>query len=670
MVRHTRLFLMLGAVLIPTGAASQVVRPASLLTQQRPAPGTVLEQVAGLEVRDVPLLTALTELERRSGLALAYSPSLLPNPSVSCACRDSTVAGALRTLLARTGFTFRQAEQQVVLLLGPTVSPGSSPSRSAPVRPLPSEAPTLPPAVITGRILTEGQTPLAGALVTLASAGRSVLSNTDGRYRIVVPEGAVVQGADTLAVTLLGYNERRIPFTLQQGEIVLDVILTVDAVQLDEILVTGTAGNQARGAQAAVISRIDAADVVDVAPVSNVTQVLEGRVPGITITPGSGTTGAASRINIRGAASLSLSNQPLVFIDGIRMNSRQRELLDVGGQTLSALNDLNPSDIRRIEIVKGPAAATLYGADASAGVIQIFTKRGMAGAQGLTQTASLEYGLVEPNFTPRANYAACPAELTDPAAGHPLCAGLEPLAIVSDNPLARQGAFSDGYGTSFRYSARGGGDGYGYYASFGADDEDGTTRNNSLERRTGRVNFNWTANPDLTFDAAIGLSHNEVRLPPGDQFSYGYMIGAGLGSPLTVRTAQDGTLAGGWLFGNESVESLSGILSKVTTKRATPSVRLQYSPTAWFTNRLTLGGDISQSTALQFFPKNDRGWYSGDQANGWVQSVRSNTDLYTVDYLGNIRTTFGEDDQFSSDLSFGSQFISRTTGSSWPRASG
>lgn len=646
--------------LAPAGAHAQDVKVAS--GESRPA-ASLLDAPARLDIRQVPLIDALARLEQTAGLALAYSPSLLPRVTVSCACTDSTVASALRAILAGTGFSFSESEQQVILVPEPAAAPRElrEPRVEVAARaPSQSAAAAQEPAVVMGRVTTASAAPLAGALVSVVGADRSTLSDANGRFRIVIPEARISAAGDTLLVTLLGYADRRVPFEFGPGDVRLEVAMQVDAMQLGEILVTGTAGNQKRGAQAAVISRIDAEEVLERAPVSTVTQVLRGRVPGIGVADGSGTSGTASRINIRGAASLSLSNEPLVFIDGVRMESRQRQLVDVGGQTMSALNELNPDDIVRIEVVKGPAAATLYGADASAGVIQIFTKQGEAGVDAMVQTLSVEYGTIEPNFTPYTNYARCPGSLVDPGVGHPLCAGLTAGDVVTDNPMIRQAAFRDGQATSLQYSIRGGGDAYGYYASFGADDEDGTTRNNSLERRTGRVNFDWIANDELSFNARMGLARNEVHLPPGDQSSYGYMIGAGLGSPLTLRTAADGGLAGGWLLGNESVEAISSITSEVSTLRVTPSAQVRYNPVPWLTNRLTLGADVSESVAQQLYPRNDQGWYSGEQGNGWVQSGRSSTQLYTVDYLGNITTSFGGDDRFTSDLSFGSQFISRT----------
>src|SRR5207247_6463697 len=116
--------------------------------------------------------------------------------------------------------------------------------------------------------------------------------------------------------------------------------------------------------------------------------VLQSKLPGVTVTQGSGATGAAPRIRIRGASSISLSNDPLVFIDGIRVDSRITNSssgggggssTSSGGQGVSRLNDLNPEDISGIEGVEGPAAATVYGGDALAGRLPVINQAGPCG---------------------------------------------------------------------------------------------------------------------------------------------------------------------------------------------------------------------------------------------------------------------------------------------------
>ena len=154
-------------------------------------------------------------------------------------------------------------------------------------------------------------------------------------------------------------------------------------VQLDEIVSTAT-GEQRKLEVANAVSTIDAAKIAEESPITEFGNLISGRAAGVQVLKSGGTTGTGTRIRIRGSNSISLSNEPLYYIDGIRMESNSSSLsLDVGGTigggATSAINDLNPDDIESIEIVKGPAAATLYGIQASNGVVKITTKRGTAG---------------------------------------------------------------------------------------------------------------------------------------------------------------------------------------------------------------------------------------------------------------------------------------------------
>src|SRR4051812_15487228 len=270
---------------------------------------------------------------------------------------------------------------------------------------------------IAGRA-TDAQSgsPLEAVTIAVQGTQLAAITGPDGTFRI----GRVPNGSRVITARRIGYAAGTRTITASDGQTTtVDFALQTSAVNLQEVVVTGTAGNQTRAAQGAVVSTINASEVTTVAPVSSVTQVLEGRVAGVNVTTGSGTTGTAPRINIRGAASISLSNEPLVFIDGIRTYSGQRNdvaiggsahgLERLGGQSVTALNDLNPDDIESIEVVKGPAAATLYGADASAGVIQIITKKGRLGARGFRQNITTEWNQIQPNFTPLPLYGTCGA---------------------------------------------------------------------------------------------------------------------------------------------------------------------------------------------------------------------------------------------------------------------
>jgi TonB-linked SusC/RagA family outer membrane protein len=531
--------------------------------------------------------------------------------------------------------------------------------------PAPARQQAAEPATTTGRVTNTAGGPVAGATVSLPGLTLATITNTDGFFRLVVPEDKVTARDDTLEVKRLGYSEQRVPFALRPGAITVNVVMREVAVALQEIVVTGTAGNQTRAAQGAVVASIDAASVTSKAPVSTVTDVLSGRVAGVNISGTSGTTGASPRINIRGATSISLSNAPLVFIDGVRVSSGKRTdvgnyhgLGGLGGQSVTALNDLNPDDIASVEVVKGPAASTLYGADASAGVIQIITKKGRAGAGRFTQNITGEWNSIDPNFTPYAAYGTCIEPFTQPG-GPDLCQGQAPGTIVSDNPLERGNLFRNGHMQSLQYNAQGGGDDYGYFVSGNVQNEVGTSPNNYYYRRTGRTSFTWDATSKLTIDAMVGLSSNDYRVPQGDDANYGYLTQAGFfASPFLVSLGSDGKRSGGMQL---PIDGLTAITNRIRTTRLTPSAQLHFRPFDWLTNRLTVGGDLSSTHATTFFPTNDENWYNGDQADGYVEDVQSPIHIYTIDYLGTIHNSFGSGGRMASDLSFGSQYIHSTT---------
>jgi TonB-linked SusC/RagA family outer membrane protein len=516
--------------------------------------------------------------------------------------------------------------------------------------------------VITGHVTSEGGVAIPLANVLLTGSRLAATTSDAGVYRLVVRGG--VGRTDTLRVLRIGYRAVNRVVTLASGAMTVDFAMAAQATALEQVVVTGTAGNQERKAQPAVVASIDGADVLAKAPVLGVTELLTARTPGVSITQGSGTTGSDSRITIRGHSSISLTNSPLVFVDGIKVFSGSRNTPSgVGGQAIDGLSDLNPDDIESIEVVKGPAAATLYGSDATSGVIQIITKRGRQGSRSFFQRVTTEYDNIDPNFTPPTNYYRCLTADVAATSASFLCKGQAVGTIVSDNPLVREDAFNNGWTGVLNYSARGSGESFGAFVSASAENEQGTTRNNILNRRTGRVNFNWAASPKMNLEAGVGVSRADVKLPPGDQANQGYLIGAGFGSPRTVVQNADGTISGGWLSATESVAMISAIVNENLSVRLTPNAVIRYTPFSWFTNVVTLGGDYVRQNSTTFYPKNDKNWYSATQNTGSVSVSGGDGTQYTVQYQGNVNRRFGRADWISSDLSFGSQWINNVVNS-------
>ncbi|PHX64760.1 MAG: hypothetical protein CK550_08250, partial [Gemmatimonadetes bacterium] len=274
---------------------------------------------------------------------------------------------------------------------------------------LPSRALLAQTGTISGKV-TDAATalPVADARVVISGTTFEAQTNKDGDYRLT----NVKPGRTGVSVFRLGYKASRDSVVVVAGQTAsLNIKMTQSVINLSEVVVTGTAGNQERKAQAALVASVKASDIIRDAPITSVANLLQSRVPGVALSTQSGTAGSANTIRIRGASSINLSNSPLLFIDGVRINEGQ---IGSGqsGQQFDRMNDINPEEIESIEVVKGPAAATLYGADASAGVIQIITKKGRAGSTSFQQTLRYEMGSSElANYTPPTNYGNCTAAL-------------------------------------------------------------------------------------------------------------------------------------------------------------------------------------------------------------------------------------------------------------------
>ncbi|HEY8174699.1 MAG TPA: SusC/RagA family TonB-linked outer membrane protein [Gemmatimonadaceae bacterium] len=505
---------------------------------------------------------------------------------------------------------------------------------------------------ISGTVTDAGNgQPLNGVRVLVAGTALQGTTDLRGIYRIAnVPAGEV-----RLSVRRIAYKAAEKVFTLAAGqESTQNFALTGSAVTLEEVVVTGTAGDQKRKAQGAQVSEISVSDVLSNAPVRTFEQVLQSRSPGVSVTLASGTSGAFSSIRIRGGASISLSNEPLIYVDGIQIASGSGNTFGVGGQATGRLSELNPQDFESVEIVKGPAAATLYGANASAGVIQIITKKGRQGSR-MTQSLFVTHDNVEPAFTPPSNYAFCTPATIAPASTNPLCRGKTTTTLVSDNPLVRESAFRTGNAQDVQWSGRGGGTNFGYYISGNYGKENGTTPNNGFDRRGGRVNFNFTPTSKLSFDANVGMNRANFVLPDNDNNVYGYLGGGLLGTPLT-RT-DNGSGSNGWFGAERDVKAIRAIENDQQTHRTISTATVNYVPLSWWTHRVVVGADWLRDETRRFFPKNSRGSYQGLSNTGDINENREGEERYTFDYLSNMRLSTNQ--ELTHNVSVGFQTLDR-----------
>jgi len=245
------------------------------------------------------------------------------------------------------------------------------------------------------------------------------------------------------------------------------------------------------------VTQVRAAETVELAHVANVQSLLNARSPGLIITPGTGMVGSGSQVRIRGSNSFSLSNQPLLYVDGVRVDNAQATgpaVQAFGSSVISRLNDFNPDDIESIEVIKGPAAATLYGTEASNGVIHIITKRGRQGAPAwnLTIRQGANWFMNSIERTP-VNY------WKDPNTGIIHSINLAKTEKERGTPLYRTGHVQ-----GYSLSLSGGSADVRYYLAGDFDNEEGAQWDNSQRRASLRANLNIMASPTLELAASVG----------------------------------------------------------------------------------------------------------------------------------------------------------------------
>jgi TonB-linked SusC/RagA family outer membrane protein len=427
--------------------------------------------------------------------------------------------------------------------------------------------------VVVGTV-TDARTlqPLAGAQVQVVGTNVGALSDARGRFRLEGLAGDQV----TLRVVMLGRRPLDLP--VRVGDTNVRVVLEEQAVALDELVVTGTAGGTQRRALGNSVAKIDAAEAVRLAAPPTTAALINARAPGVVMTAGTGMIGAGPRIRIRGAASYSLNDQPLIYVDGVRVNNQVASGLAVqgfGSGVVSRLNDINPDDIESIEIIKGPAAATLYGTEASNGVIQIITKRGAISER--------------PRFTLNVRQGA--NWFSNPEGRVPVTYWRNPQTgeILSQNIVAQENArgtpiFKTGHLQGYHLDVSGGGQALRYYVGVDYDYNQGIEPTNSQKKFSGRTNLLVNAGESLDIATSLGLTSSLTNLV-NEAGAGGIWFSTFFNTPELRNTPRRGFL----FIPPEAVWAVQQPKQNVT--RFTGSVQLNHRPFSWFSHRLTAGID-------------------------------------------------------------------------------
>ncbi len=229
---------------------------------------------------------------------------------------------------------------------------------------------------LQGNVTDDNGDPAPDVTVQIKNTNLGAVTDLSGDYILLANVNA---GSYTLVFRSLGLSTQEITLTLDtQAEVVNDVTMTIDILGLDQIVITGTGALTAKKRLGNTISTVSGLDIAESGAV-DVTGALSGKLAGIQVTQNSGDPAGGISVRLRSASTVNGSSDPLYIIDGVIVNNNSTNVLNITSVVQNRLSDLNPQDIDRIEVIKGAAAAAIYGSRASNGVVQIFTKRGRPG---------------------------------------------------------------------------------------------------------------------------------------------------------------------------------------------------------------------------------------------------------------------------------------------------
>jgi TonB-dependent starch-binding outer membrane protein SusC len=485
-----------------------------------------------------------------------------------------------------------------------------------------------------------GAHPLSEVQVTIVGTTLGDRTDARGHYRIT----GVASGTQQVRGQRIGLAAVTRSVAVNAGDtMTVDFALADAALSLDAVVVTGTAAESRKKEVGNAMATIDM-KALEVEPVKSTQDILAGRGPGITVMQNSGQPGAGGTIRLRGTNSITQSNAPIVYVDGVRIYSDPGPITPSARQSTLSMNDIKPDDIERIEIVKGAAATTLYGTQASGGVIQIFTKRGSSGAPQWNLDAGVGsnfMGHVGPSSDPTGLFLnECRGPNLHDAFGNMF---VDPTCPGSGSWLQR--------GTPQRYSlgVRGGANQLTYFLSGNYNDNPGVVRTSDAKDGGFRANFSFAPAKSLLFSVNSSYQKKWIRWLPDGNLANGFTLNVMRG-PFNNFKGGKGTdcanvtvtcVTDGYILDQDIENNGDHFISGFT---------FQYSPFASLTHRFNVGLDYNNSDNKSVLPFgflnlatgsiNAQSWnhskLSLDYAGSFVHSLRTPNLMSTFSWGGQV----------------------------------
>lgn len=542
--------------------------------------------------------------------------------------------------------------------------------------------------VIKGVVRDEKGNPIPGVSVLIKGTTLGTATGVDGDFELKVAKNTA------LLFSFVGMEAQTV---FVESEQPLNITMKEMVNEMDEVLITGFQVLKKREATSSIVS-LNAEDIIE--PVgTSVDQMLQGKVPGMTVMQMTSTVGAAPKIRIRGSSTIIGNREPVWVLDGVvlqdpvPLDPAELNSMDKVNLIGNAISGLNPEDIERIDVLKDASATALYGTKAANGVIVITTKRGKVGAPAIRYSTAM-------SFVQRPSYddmflmnSKERIEVSEEiyrrglefVGFSPTNAGFEGAVYQLRNGLINQQQFSekvhemkemntDWYDLLFRnsfshqhtLSVSGGSENARYYFSAGYSNQRGTSLKEQAERFSFMSNLDFKINDRFNVAVQLGANVNTTDRPLVDLFQYAYTT-----SRAIPAYNADGTLfyydyAEGFGDGsNNTIPLIFNIFNELDNSGSTTKIRtintninLDYKLTSWLSLNAVLSYNSSSTTTESWY--DERTYYVStyrDLPYGYDRNTLINLDNYLntsckIPYGGILNTGVNEGDSFTGRFSF------------------
>ena len=517
---------------------------------------------------------------------------------------------------------------------------------------------------VSGRVTNEASAPVPGASVSIPTLGVGTYTGNDGRYSFTVAANRVTGQNVSLVARRIGYQPTTASVTLSGATVAHDFRLTTATTQLEGVVVTALGLEREKRSLGIAAQSVGGADL-NKTQTPNIVNALSGKVAGVKVI-GSTNFGGSARVVIRGENSISGNNQPLWVVDGIPVDNttftNTTQARGYGGYDYgNAIQDLNTEDIESVSVLKGPAAAALYGSRAANGAIVVTTRSGKGAAKGFTATASSN--VTFDNISKLPDYqngygqgsggefefvdgqGNGTGDGTDESWGPKLDAGLnipqwfsagKPAPWVS-SPNNVRDFFQTGTTVSNNVSATGSSDRANFRLSFGAENMQGIVPTSNLKRVTAGINGTASLSEKLSANASVQYVRNKAHNRPGTGYDelnpimgftwFGRQVDTkqlqSLVTDSTLRAFNQGngvdfTDQVNWNYNyhNNPYWNINQNANDDDRNRFIGSAQVQFKPLSWLTGMIRTGSDFYNTNRSNNIAQGWIGGFTDGRTNG------------------------------------------------------